>query len=193
MVGEAHAYVQGESLKVCAALLTEASQLPDHQVGGRSMYFLKFVLLMVIGAACLFVAADLMKDGSVATAVSQPPAPQPNQPAGIIGSPVEQYISQMLEFQYYVDMAFHAGICRLRGEAYMQTFRAAQSRLSIETANRLRLSNNEVSRADIEVNRRFAKAREGVPDFDLVRGCAYMKNSPRMVQLDQLFQNFSGR
>jgi hypothetical protein len=31
MVGEARAYVQGESLKARAALLTEASQLPDHQ------------------------------------------------------------------------------------------------------------------------------------------------------------------
>ncbi len=35
MVGEAHAYVQGESLKACAALLTEAFQLPDHQSGGE--------------------------------------------------------------------------------------------------------------------------------------------------------------
>lgn len=29
-VGEAHAYVQGESLKACAALPREAFQLPDH-------------------------------------------------------------------------------------------------------------------------------------------------------------------
>ena len=35
MVGEACAYVQGESLKAHAALLTEAFQLPDHQVGGE--------------------------------------------------------------------------------------------------------------------------------------------------------------
>ena len=34
MVGEACAHVQGESLKAHAALLTEASQLPDHQAGG---------------------------------------------------------------------------------------------------------------------------------------------------------------
>jgi hypothetical protein len=33
MVGEAYAHVQGESLKAYAALLTEASQLPDHQDG----------------------------------------------------------------------------------------------------------------------------------------------------------------
>jgi len=33
MVGEACAHVQGESLKAYAALLTEASQLPDHQSG----------------------------------------------------------------------------------------------------------------------------------------------------------------
>jgi hypothetical protein len=35
MVGEACAHVQGESLKAHAALLTEASQLPDHQGGER--------------------------------------------------------------------------------------------------------------------------------------------------------------
>lgn len=31
MVGEARVHVQGASLKARAALLTEASQLPDHQ------------------------------------------------------------------------------------------------------------------------------------------------------------------
>lgn len=35
LVGEAYAHVQGESLKVYAALHSEASQLPDHQDGDR--------------------------------------------------------------------------------------------------------------------------------------------------------------
>ncbi len=37
MVGEAYEHVQGESLKSCAALLTEAYQLPDHQWGKAKM------------------------------------------------------------------------------------------------------------------------------------------------------------
>jgi len=37
VVGEACAYVQGESPKAHAALLTEASQLPDHQAGSKTM------------------------------------------------------------------------------------------------------------------------------------------------------------
>lgn len=36
MVGEASVHVQGASLKMLAALLTEASQLPDHQDGELS-------------------------------------------------------------------------------------------------------------------------------------------------------------
>jgi len=40
MVEEALAYVQGESLKANAALLTEAFKLPDHQVGGSMGTFL---------------------------------------------------------------------------------------------------------------------------------------------------------
>jgi hypothetical protein len=54
MVGEARAHVQGESLKARAALLTEASQLPDHQGGAREMQFRKFIfgsfLLLVFSA-----------------------------------------------------------------------------------------------------------------------------------------------
>ena len=38
MVGEACAHVQGESLKAHAALLTEASQLPDHQGRGEESW-----------------------------------------------------------------------------------------------------------------------------------------------------------
>jgi hypothetical protein len=38
-VGEAYADVQGESLKTYAALLTEASQLPDHNGGEWSNVF----------------------------------------------------------------------------------------------------------------------------------------------------------
>ena len=38
MVEEALAYVQGESLKANAALLTEAFKLPDHQSGGKMAF-----------------------------------------------------------------------------------------------------------------------------------------------------------
>lgn len=52
MVGEARAHVQGESLKARAALLTEASQLPDHQDGERSD---ALVQSRCSGSFCLFV------------------------------------------------------------------------------------------------------------------------------------------
>jgi hypothetical protein len=45
MVGEAYAHVQGESLKADAALLTEASQLPDHQSGAMMRVFSKLILV----------------------------------------------------------------------------------------------------------------------------------------------------
>ena len=47
MVGEAYAHVQGESLKAYAALLTEASQLPDHQGELAINPRLRFLILMV--------------------------------------------------------------------------------------------------------------------------------------------------
>lgn len=52
MVGEAYVHVQGESLKAYAALLTEASQLPDHQGGemkmGRMTGLFIFVVVMLL-------------------------------------------------------------------------------------------------------------------------------------------------
>lgn len=54
MVEEAYAYVQDESLKACAALLIEASKLPDHQ--GVAMDVSK----IIYGAAGLAIVAGLI-------------------------------------------------------------------------------------------------------------------------------------
>jgi hypothetical protein len=52
MVGEACAHVQGESLKAYAALLTEASQLPDHQGGEQDVNCkIRFLVAVVVIAA----------------------------------------------------------------------------------------------------------------------------------------------
>ena len=46
MVEEAYAHVQGESLKAYAALLTEAYQLPDRQLGECMRLFIGLTLLI---------------------------------------------------------------------------------------------------------------------------------------------------
>ena len=53
MVGEACAHVQGESLKAYAALLTEASQLPDHQDGELSVSSFPSILALMMAIATL--------------------------------------------------------------------------------------------------------------------------------------------
>jgi len=86
MVGEARAHVQGESLKARAALLTEASQLPDHQVGSKALfktaYWAAVAILMtpsycdaaetkIIGNFEVWVDQNPLSDRSDATAVAR--------------------------------------------------------------------------------------------------------------------------
>lgn len=54
MVEEAYAYVQGENLKACAALLIEAYQLPDRQAG----------LMMFIQYRAERASAEYIRGGS---------------------------------------------------------------------------------------------------------------------------------
>jgi uncharacterized protein YecT (DUF1311 family) len=56
MVGEACAHVQGESLKAYAALLTEASQLPDHQGREREVRLFKIASVLLACASLSPVA-----------------------------------------------------------------------------------------------------------------------------------------
>jgi hypothetical protein len=156
------------------------------------MAFFKLVLLLIAGVAGLFILADLI--GTV-------PAPVHKSPSLALAEQVapradlsakDRYIDLMLNFQYRVENAFHAGICGIRSERYVGAFRTAQSQLSIKTAQRLGLSAVETSRADAEVNRRFAKIHEGAPEFNLAEGCAYLRASQGLVDLDGFYSEITG-
>src|SRR5258708_1776429 len=104
---------------------------------------------------------------------SSPPRPVILLPHDEVKGPsaVREYIATMLRFQYSLENAYHVGLCGLRSEAYFNIFRVAHFKLSDELANRLNLSEAEARLADREVNRQFAQVHEGVPDFDIIKGC----------------------
>ncbi|MEA2821346.1 MAG: hypothetical protein QOJ86_3350 [Bradyrhizobium sp.] len=114
---------------------------------------------------------------------------QPKEPTKF--KPVDEYVETMLRFQYSYQQAFYAGLCHVRSDAYVNVFRVAQSKLSIATAQRLGLSSGDSARADAEVNRRFAKTREGLPEFDLIKGCEHLRTSPSMGELDDLHRRLT--
>lgn len=153
-----------------------------------------FFSVLVVGAAVsfLFALPDLKNGEPVPTDVSRlsASAQQPTFSTTNL-SPRERYIDVMLSFQYRFEDAFHAGICGLRSEGYFTAFRVAQSELSSRPTQQLSLSQNEVGKADAEVNRRFAKIHEGVPAFNITEGCAYLRSSPRMVELDGLYRQIT--
>jgi hypothetical protein len=156
--------------------------------------FIFFFSVLVVGAAAmfLFVLPDLRNAAPVPANASRPSASdqQPMLPP-IDLSPRERYIDLMLKFQYRFEDAFHAGVCGLRSEGYFTAFRVAQSTLSSRAAQQLGLSQNEVGVADVEVNQRFAKIHEGVPEFNLTEGCAYLRFSQRMVELDNFYRQIT--
>ncbi|WP_139069833.1 hypothetical protein [Tardiphaga robiniae] len=111
---------------------------------------------------------------------------------GVNGSPAARaYIETMVRFQISFETAYHAGICRLRSEGYFNTFRVAQLRLSQQEARRLKLSETEMARASAEVNRQVAELHKGLPDFDIVKGCDFLRNSSRMDEVDALHRRLT--
>ena len=64
-VGEALTYVQGESLKVSAALLTEAFKLPDHQVWERKMKSLCGVGLLIFSCQYAHAACQIKSETAI--------------------------------------------------------------------------------------------------------------------------------
>jgi hypothetical protein len=248
MVGEAYAHVQGESLKAYAALLTEASQLPDHQAKTGATAVRKFVVLIcvifVLGLAisagkpvdasdptvthnevvrakpqlddaikdsnkagvlrCLAANSaqhpsvlapnDAQCDNILTAAAATPPSPKKPivRDGGVTGSPAARaYIKTMVMFQISFETAYHAGICRIRSDSYFNTFRIAQLRFSQQEAKRLELSESEMARASSEVNRQVAELHKGLPDFDIVKGCDFLRNSSRMEEVDALHRRLT--
>ncbi|QQO19142.1 hypothetical protein JJB98_04085 [Bradyrhizobium diazoefficiens] len=153
--------------------------------------FFKFLLLIIIGIATLFILADISSEGARLAKTSPLAASELARQTAPVLSPGEEYTEVMLAFQYHYLKAFRAGICHVRSEAYFPAFETARERLQIETAQRLRLSPQQVDFALAEVNRRFAKDQEGVPEFNLVDGCAYLRTSPSMNQLDNLYRQIT--
>lgn len=94
-----------------------------------------------------------------------------------------EYVDLMLEIQYKIELAQRAGICQLRD--YLPRFLRARDLVSQAEIERLRLSPAEAAAAMAEVNRRFAEARVGIPDFDLVSGCKFLRTSSMLAELDR--------
>jgi hypothetical protein len=125
------------------------------------------------------------------TTLQQQPVPRPKTAEKPLSS-FDEYVATMLRFQFYYDTAYHAGLCRVRTDAYFNVFRLAQVKVSFGLAQKLGLSRDEMSIADREVNRQFAKAREGVPEFDIIKGCEYLRTSPSMDELDRVHRSLTG-
>ncbi len=92
-----------------------------------------------------------------------------------------------MNFQYRFEDAYHAGLCA-SDQGYFAAFRVAQTKLSLHLAQQLGLSQEQVGMLDAEVNRKFAQIRQGMPPFNIVEGCAYLRTSARLVELDGLYQ-----
>jgi hypothetical protein len=100
MVEEALAYVQGESLKANAALLTEAFKLPDHQAGDTSMSNQKVIaskkdIVAIISIIAIAIIGIRMCTGG---GDSKTP-PSLNEANGILINRVE--IVQIISDGYY--------------------------------------------------------------------------------------------
>jgi hypothetical protein len=153
------------------------------------MAFFKFVLLLIIGVAVLFVVADLQGGRPPTNSALQ--SPSGSQQATYVStnlSPKDSYSEVMLNFQYRFEDAYHAGLCGIRSQEYFTVFRVAQTKLSLQIAQQLGLSPEEIRMADAEVNTKFAKIHEGMPQFNIIEGCSYLRTSPRLVELDRLHQ-----
>jgi hypothetical protein len=153
------------------------------------MALLKFVLLSIVSVAVLFVIADLKGGGPPPdSALRLQSGSQQVTYLTTNLSPKDRYSEAMLNFQYRFEDAYHAGLCGLRSQGYFTVFRIAQTKLSLQLAQQLGLSQGEVGVADAEVNRKFAKIHESMPQFNIIEGCAYLRTSPRLVELDRLYQ-----
>jgi hypothetical protein len=98
MVGEACAHVQGESLKAYAALLTEASQLPDHQGGEGESVNPELRTVLALTCAVIVTCMALVGCSPVAS-----PAPTANPTSSDSGfQPNNLTLAQRLVLAPYI-------------------------------------------------------------------------------------------
>jgi hypothetical protein len=175
------------------------------QGGGKAMRILSALLtLAFVSCAALLLIFTIFRSDAQSprspaqtvppdqtTTLQQQPVPRPKTVEKPLSS-FDEYVATMLRFQFYYDTAYHAGLCRVRSDVYFNVFRLAQVKISFGLAQKLGLSRDEMSIADREVNRQFAKAREGVPEFDIIKGCEYLRTSPSMDELDSVQRSLTG-
>lgn len=169
-------------------------QLEDARKDPEKVGVLRCLGANVAQQPSVFAPNEAQCETILATAAGTPPSPKMPilKDGGVNGSPAARaYIETMVRFQVSFETAYHAGICRLRSESYFNTFRVAQLRLSQQEAKRLKLSESEMARASAEVNRQVAELHKGVPDFDIVKGCDFLRQSSRMDEVDALHRRLT--
>lgn len=103
-----------------------------------------------------------------------------------------EYRKLMMPYQRAVDLAYRAGICQLRSEAYYKTLATSVVVFSMQEASRIGISDVERSLADSDAQKILdAEARKNGTQ-DILKTCGHLARDPRLLDLDDLRRQIIG-
>lgn len=97
-----------------------------------------------------------------------------------------EYRKIMMPVQRALDMAYRAGICRLRSEVYFRTLSESAVVFSMQEARRIGITDAEMSAADADAKQILADEARASGTQDILRTCDQLARDPRLLQLDDL-------
>ncbi|CAN7380882.1 hypothetical protein LJR220_003384 [Bradyrhizobium sp. LjRoot220] len=103
-----------------------------------------------------------------------------------------EYRKIMMPVQRALDMAYRAGICRLRSEHYFRTLSDSAMRYAMQESRRIGITNAEMSAADAAAKAILADEAKAAGNEDILKSCPHLARDPRLLQLDQLRSEILG-
>jgi hypothetical protein len=103
-----------------------------------------------------------------------------------------EYRKIMMPVQRAVDLAYRAGVCQLRSEAYYSTLAVSSQILSMQTARDLGINDLEMSIVDADIRKTLAGEIRASGTEDILKTCDQLARDPRLLQLDDLRRQMVG-
>lgn len=103
-----------------------------------------------------------------------------------------EYRQIMMPYQRAVDLAYRAGICQLRSEAYYRTLATSVVVFSMREASRIGISDTERSLADSDAQKILDTEAKQNGTQDILKTCDRLARDPKLLDLDELRREIIG-
>lgn len=103
-----------------------------------------------------------------------------------------EYRKIMMPVQRALDLAYRAGICQLRSEAYYSTLAVSAQIFSMQEARRIGITDIEMSLADADIRKILTGEAKAAGTEDILQTCDRLVHDPRLLQLDELRREIVG-